>query len=67
MNTRERFLEVMLNFNRDICPPKWEFGYWGDTVNRWYDEGLEKRHPPHIPVHISTPTASLYNPCWHSI
>ena len=67
MNTRERFLEVMLNFNRDVCPPKWEFGYWGDTVNRWYDEGLAKKNPPHIPERVSTPTASLYNPCWHSI
>jgi uroporphyrinogen decarboxylase len=67
MNTRERFLEVMLNFNRDVCPPKWEFGYWGDTINRWYEEGLERKNPPRIPEMISTPTASLYNPCWHSI
>ena len=67
MNTRERFLEVMLNFNRGVCPPKWEFGYWGDTINRWYDEGLAKKNPPRIPERISTPTASLYNPCWHSI
>ncbi len=67
MNARERFLEVMLNFNRDVCPPKWEFGYWGDTINRWYEEGLEKKNPPRIPERISTPTASLYNPCWHSI
>ncbi len=67
MNARERFLEVMLNFNRDVCPPKWEFGYWGDTINRWYEEGLQKKNPPYIPVRISTPTASLYNPCWHSI
>ncbi len=67
MNARERFLEVMLNFNRDVCPPKWEFGYWGDTINRWYEEGLQRKNPPYIPVRISTPTASLYNPCWHSI
>ena len=67
MNARERFLEVMLNFNREVCPPRWEFGYWGGTINRWYDEGLKKQRPPHIPVRISTPTASLYNPCWHSI
>jgi uroporphyrinogen decarboxylase len=67
MNVRERFLEVMLNFNRDVCPPKWEFGYWGDTINRWYEEGLSRKNPPRIPKKISTPTASLYNPCWHSI
>lgn len=64
MNVRERFLEVMLNFNTDVAAPKWEFGYWGDTVNNWYSEGLEKRRPPKIPTGISTPTASLYNPCW---
>jgi len=65
MNVRERFLEVMLNFNTDVAAPKWEFGYWGDTINNWYSEGLEKRRPPKIPTGISTPTASLYNPCWH--
>ena len=64
MNVRERFLEVMLNFNMDVAAPKWEFGYWGDTINNWYSEGLEKRRPPKIPTGISTPTASLYNPCW---
>jgi len=66
MNLRERFLEVM-NFNPSVSPPKWEFGYWGDTINHWYDEGLQKRNPPKIPKEISTPTASLYNPCWNSI
>jgi len=64
MNVRERFLEVMLNFNTDVAPPKWEFGYWGDTINNWYSEGLEKKRPPRIPKFISTPTASLYNICW---
>jgi len=67
MNVRERFLEVMLNFNTGVCPPKWEFGYWGDTINRWYEEGLPRKNPPRIPKRISTPNASLYNPCWHSI
>ncbi len=67
MNLRERFLEVMLNFNTGIVPPKWEFGYWGDTINRWYEEGLQKKNYPNIPRKISTPSASLYNPCWHSV
>jgi uroporphyrinogen-III decarboxylase len=67
MNLRERFLEVMLNYRPNIAPPKWEFGYWGDTINNWYEEGLPKKNPPRIPKKISTPTASLYNPCWHSI
>ncbi|MGQ9615446.1 MAG: uroporphyrinogen decarboxylase family protein [Spirochaetota bacterium] len=64
MNVRERFLEVMLDFKTDVPAPKWEFGYWGDTINNWYSEGLEKRKPPRIPSAISTPTASLYNTCW---
>jgi len=67
MNLRERFLEVMFNFNPNVTPPKWEFGYWGDTINNWYEEGLPRREFPHIPVNITTPTASLYNPCWNSV
>ncbi len=67
MNLKERFLEVMLNFTPDVSPPKWEFGYWGDTINNWYDEGLPKNKYPEIPKKITTPTASLYNPCWNSI
>jgi hypothetical protein len=67
MNLRERFLAVMRNFNREVTPPKWEFGYWGDTINNWYEEGLSKISPPLIPQKISTPTASLYTPCWNSI
>jgi len=66
MNLRERFLEVM-NFNHSVSPPKWEFGYWGDTINNWYEEGLKRKKPPMIPKRITTPTASLYHPCWHSI
>jgi uroporphyrinogen decarboxylase len=66
MNVRERFLEVMLDFNPAVSPPKWEFGYWGDTINNWYEEGLPKNNPPKIPKKISTPTTSLYNPCWNS-
>lgn len=67
MNLKERFFEVMLNFTPDVSPPKWEFGYWGDTINNWYDEGLPKNKYPEIPKKITTPTASLYNPCWNSI
>lgn len=54
----------MLNFNTGVPAPKWEFGYWGDTINNWYDEGLVKRRYPRIPESISTPTTSLYYPCW---
>ncbi|HTU00666.1 MAG TPA: uroporphyrinogen decarboxylase family protein, partial [Candidatus Sulfotelmatobacter sp.] len=42
MNTRERFLAVM-NFDANVTPPKWEFGYWASAVRRWYAEGLPRR------------------------
>lgn len=67
MNLRERFIETMINWRNDISPPKWEFGYWGETVDNWYLQGLQKKSYPKIPDKISTPTASLYNPAWKSI
>ena len=45
MNTREKFLSVV-NFDKDARVPDWEFGYWYDTVTRWYSEGLPKIKPP---------------------
>ena len=41
MNLRERFLEIM-NFNPNVHSLKWEFGYWGETIDNWYKEGLPK-------------------------
>lgn len=41
MDSRQRFLATM-NFER-VAPPKWEFGYWGGTIRRWYREGLIRR------------------------
>jgi hypothetical protein len=67
MNLREQFLEVMENFETRVSVPKWEFGYWGETVDNWYSEGLFKKQYPNIPKNISTPTASLYNPAWSSV
>lgn len=67
MTLRERFIEVMENFNPDVKPPKWEFGYWGETIDRWYSEGLVKTHYPKVPKRITTPTASLYTTAWNSI
>ena len=43
MNTREIFLET-LDFNTNIRTLDWEFGYWGGTIKRWYNEGLPKKH-----------------------
>ena len=41
MNTRERFLAVM-NFEEVDRTLFWEMGYWKDTLERWYQEGLPK-------------------------
>lgn len=40
-STKELFLKIM---NFEPCPRtlKWEFGYWIGTLNRWYQEGLNK-------------------------
>ena len=42
MNARERFLAVM-NFGKDVRTLMWEMGYWKETIDRWYREGLPKR------------------------
>jgi hypothetical protein len=63
MNVKEKFLEVM-RFNKFTPPPKWEFGYWGGTIDNWYDQGLPKKQYPEIPSNISTPTSHLYSPAW---
>ncbi|MBM3136355.1 MAG: hypothetical protein FJZ89_13960 [Chloroflexi bacterium] len=42
MNARERFLAVM-NFEPADRTLKWEFGYWGGALRRWYAEGLPRR------------------------
>jgi uroporphyrinogen decarboxylase len=51
-------------FNTSIRPVKWEFGYWGETLNTWYAEGLPRKAYPRIPAAITTPTASLYTRAW---
>jgi uroporphyrinogen decarboxylase len=66
MNTRERFLRV-LAFEPGVHSPKWEFGYWGETVDRWYAQGLPKANYPTVEESATTPTASLYGPAWRSI
>lgn len=42
MNTRERFVAVM-NFETPDRNLLWEMGYWSDTLERWYREGLERK------------------------
>jgi uroporphyrinogen-III decarboxylase len=63
MNTRERFLETM-NFNPNVHSLKWEFGYWGETVENWYKSGLPCKRYPVLSREITTPTSSLYIPAW---
>ncbi|MCX7805689.1 MAG: hypothetical protein N3A38_10940 [Planctomycetota bacterium] len=41
MNARERFLNTMHFKGTDRCP-WWEMWYWGDTLQRWYGEGLPR-------------------------
>ena len=60
MNTRERFLEIM-SFNPNVHSLKWEFGYWGETIENWYRSGLPmKKYPvlskrlPHHPLHYTS-------------
>ena len=43
----EKFLSVV-NFDKNAEVPNWEFGYWPNTIYRWYDEGLPKVNPPDI-------------------
>jgi hypothetical protein len=43
MNCRQRFNAVM-NFEHADRNLLWEMGYWPDTLERWYGEGLGRRH-----------------------
>lgn len=67
MDSREKFLEVIVNFKKNVSPPKWEFGYWGCLMDRWYEEGLPKKEYPHVPKRITTPSASIANKAWNSL
>ena len=42
MNSRERFLKI-LNFERCDRTLKWEIGYWGGALEKWYNEGLNEK------------------------
>ena len=45
MNAKD-MLDAIFQFRTDTPIPAWEFGYWCDTLHRWYGEGLPKIHPP---------------------
>lgn len=53
-----------MNFNKHVAPPKWEFGYWGQTINNWYRDGLPPVQYPEIPAEITAPTSTLYTAAW---
>ncbi len=46
MNARERFVAIMA-FQKPDRHLNWEMGYWVETLERWYGEGLERRHGLH--------------------
>jgi Uroporphyrinogen decarboxylase (URO-D) len=64
MTSQQRFLQTM-GGNMRLSPPKWEYAYWGGTLNRWYREGLPKKSPPAIPTAATTITSSLYSYAWN--
>jgi len=66
MTTLERFLETC-KFNKHVAPPKWEFGYWGETIDNWYSQGLPKHQYPALDDTVTTPTRSLFLPAWKSL
>ncbi|MEJ5197406.1 MAG: uroporphyrinogen decarboxylase family protein [Anaerolineae bacterium] len=63
MNSRERFLEVM-SFNTAVRSLKWEFGFWGENMTRWYAEGLPRKIGTNIPTRLTTINASVYTTAW---
>lgn len=65
MNSRERFLEVMKNFNPGVPSMKWEFGYWGETINNWYKEGLPQKNLAKIPDTYTSISSSAYTKSWN--
>lgn len=66
MNTRERFIEVMVNRNPNVASLKWEFGYWGETLNNWYKQGLPRNNWAPIPSEITSVNSSIYSYSWNA-
>ena len=65
MTTREAFLSTC-EFQK-VVPPKWEFGYWGETVDNWYASGLPRHHYPALEETVRTPTSGLMLPAWQTV
>jgi len=56
MNARERYLSIM-DFEKPDRLMKWEFGYWADTLRRWYAEGLPEQAGLSGPLSWGQPVA----------
>jgi len=67
MNAREQLIEVMQNFNPDVPTLKWEFGYWGETINQWYKKGLPRVNPAKIPDTYTSVSSSVYTKSWNAV
>ena len=65
MTLRERFLNVLAERDPSVRTLKWEFGYWGETINNWYRQGLPKKNPVIIQKETTTPTSGLFLPAWN--
>jgi hypothetical protein len=46
--------------NTHVGSLKWEYAYWGATLNRWYGEGLPRERYVKTVDRVTTPTSSLY-------
>lgn len=69
MNARERLRRITERDDR-ARSLKWEFGYWGKTLENWYADGLPKKGYPRLPRPDDegrTPTSHLYSTAWNSV
>ena len=57
MDTKERFLEVF-NFRKPDRLPRWELGFWSETVRKWGRQGLSSD---------TTPEKFFHSESWYNI
>lgn len=58
---RDLFLKIM-NFQPAERTLNWEFGFWGGTLKRWYDEGLPKVQGPPAELKYGKSISSVGQP-----
>lgn len=64
MDTRMKFVESLKGIS-GVSPPKWEYAYWGATLNRWYNEGLPNKHQPSFSETSTSISSSVYSFAWN--